>query len=165
MRARLVVPLVLGLAALHASCMDPVHSRAVDDLGPEEGGIKPGPRHRAGQPCVVCHGNAGPGSPEFSLAGTVYAVQGQPEPAQGVTVKMTDSKNRTVTKVTNDVGNFYVNFAEFAPSYPVFVEIAQNGQTVKMTSRIGGKGSCAECHLGKGDPGHMPAVYFKKATP
>ena len=69
--ARLPVGLTL-LATLAACDTDPVHSSAVDALGPEVAGVPKGPYHRAGQPCVTCHGGEGPASQQFVMAGTVF---------------------------------------------------------------------------------------------
>ena len=45
-------------------------------------GISPGPTHRAGQQCLVCHGGDGPG-PDFAFAGTIYATRNDSEPRRG----------------------------------------------------------------------------------
>ena len=46
----------VALAALATTCtLDPVQSEAVADLGGEAPGVAPGPLHRPGQPCLVCH--------------------------------------------------------------------------------------------------------------
>ena len=61
-----------GLFALTSlSCTDPVLDDQIEALGPETG--NPGPTHRPGQPCVLCHSQLGPASDSvFLLAGTVY---------------------------------------------------------------------------------------------
>ncbi len=158
---------LLTLASLGgiAACFDPVQQRAVEDLGDETNGIRPGPRHRAGQPCLVCHNGQGVGGPpHFSFGGTVYAQEGSTQGAQGVVVTLTDAKKKTVTRTTNDVGNFYVQFGEFDPAYPVKVKIAQGSAQQEMESVIGGNGSCAECHKGTaGTNESMPGIYLKAA--
>jgi len=170
MRALRVPGALLGPAALAAlvglgACIDPIQQRNVEDLGGETDGIRPGPRHRAGQPCLVCHNGEGLGGPpHFSVAGTVYAQDGSTQGAQGVTVTMTDAKNKTVVKTTNDVGNFYVQFSEWDPAFPLKVKIGQGTLTQEMQSVVGGTGSCADCHKGtKGSTSSMPAVYLKDA--
>lgn len=151
---------VVTLGALGGtSCMDPVHSDAVDALGPEAPGVRRGPQHRPGQPCTVCHGGDGPGSPEFIVAGTVFAQRGSTSPASGVTVTIKDATGAELTRETNGAGNFYVLASQHDLVFPLQVTIAaaQN----QMTSRIGRSGSCATCHQGNGDSHHVPAVYMR----
>ena len=76
---------------LFAACFDPVHDDAVEALGPEKRGVRPGPNHRPGQPCLTCHGDQGPAEPEFALAGTIYLARGVLEPVSGVSVHLTDA--------------------------------------------------------------------------
>ena len=71
-----------------AACVDETHEEQVAALGGEAGGVSPGPLHRPGQPCLVCHGEAGPSSHTFVIAGTVYATQGQSAPAADVQVQL-----------------------------------------------------------------------------
>ena len=54
---------------------NPVHDNEVAALGPEDPSVPPGPDHRPGQPCLVCHGGSGPASAQFAVGGTVYAAQ------------------------------------------------------------------------------------------
>ena len=69
----LTLPLLLVALAPVAACdMDPVHANLVSQLGSEAPGIPKGEYHRAGQPCVVCHGDDGPASTKFAVAGTVF---------------------------------------------------------------------------------------------
>ena len=72
--------LLLIAAGAVFACGDPTHDRAVEVLGGEAPGVPEGPLHRPGQPCVTCHGDSGPASGEFSLAGTVYALLIASEP-------------------------------------------------------------------------------------
>ena len=60
--------------ALVGCFVDPVHDEQVAALGPEPAGESPGPLHRPGQPCLVCHGGLGPAHQSFSVAGTVFAI-------------------------------------------------------------------------------------------
>ncbi len=61
--ALLVAVAVLATLAVGGACGgDPVHDEEVAALGPEPGGGAPGPEHRPGQPCLVCHGGSGPAS-------------------------------------------------------------------------------------------------------
>lgn len=159
-RAAVALGAALALAGF-ASCIDPIHQRNVEDLGGEQDGIRPGPRHRAGQPCLVCHGGQGPGEPDFSFGGTVYETEGATTPAPNVVVRITDAKGREVTRTTNDVGNFYVRREELDPAFPAKVKLERGKDTAEMGSVIGGTGSCADCHVGAGGPSKVPRVYLK----
>lgn len=162
--------LVVLVATAASSCFDPVHSKDVDALGPEQSGVPEGPTHRPGQPCRTCHGGDGPGEPEFVVAGTVYLARNDPEPAVGTVVVIRDSSNtkelRRVT--TNEVGNFYVTVDELDTFFPLFVSLedprADNKLPKEMNTPIGRNGGCAFCHYGAdGEPTHMPPVFLKDA--
>lgn len=111
--------LALLAAASSASCFDPVHADDVAALGPEAAGVDAGKLHRPGQPCLVCHGGAGPG-PEFAFAGTVYLTQHGSEPARGTQVELRQGSDasKTFRATTNEVGNFYVEKRALIPSTP-----------------------------------------------
>jgi hypothetical protein len=163
MRAPLPTTWLVVLGAIaSASCIDPVRSDNVAALGPEAPGVPVGERHRPNQPCLTCHGGDGPGSPEFAIGGTINALRGKVGPAAKVTVVLTDANGATKTKTSNDVGNFYIETREWAPAYPVRVEL-QSGSTSKvMKTLIGGSGSCAACHYGADNaPDHMPPVFLR----
>ncbi len=160
MRALTTVLLATFALAFGSSCLDPVHQDAVDALGPETNGEHPGPTHRRGQPCLTCHGGSGPGSPDFAVAGTVYAVRGGSDPAPGVTVTITDLNGTAKSVITNSAGNFYITRDSWRPVYPLSVSLSDGTKTKAMFSHVGGDGSCATCHRGGGDNRHMPAVYF-----
>lgn len=142
-----------------ASCADPVHSDAVDALGPEVG-ERPGPTHRAGQPCMTCHGGEGP-APDFAVAGTVYEVREGAVPLVGATVVLNDSGGQTRSLVTNSVGNFYMRAGEWTPTYPMFAKVDYQGVEKVMTTRIGRTGGCADCHR-TGVANKMPGVYLRE---
>jgi cytochrome c553 len=163
MSTRRLASVLLGIvsAGAAASCFDPVHADAVAELGPEKNGERPGARHRAGQPCLVCHGGKGPGSPEFSVAGTVYATRGGGAPLGDVDVVLTDAAKHEERLVTNEVGNFYARADQLTPDFPLFVRLEYGGTTKEMTTRIGGNGACASCHRGDGDDAHMPGVFMR----
>jgi hypothetical protein len=157
----LATGLLVLAAATSSSCIDPVHSDNVAALGPEVSGVREGPTHRPGQPCLVCHGGQGPGSPEFSIAGTVYAVRNKPNSLSRATVVLTDAKGVTKTRTTNEVGTFYFEPREWSPAYPVAVELQNAGKVKAMESRIGREGSCAFCHYGADNEAtHMPPVFM-----
>jgi hypothetical protein len=152
------LPAALTLFATLCACdTDPVHSSAVDALGPEVAGVPKGPFHRAGQPCLTCHGGEGPASQQFAMAGTVFFGPGNASPATFVGVEnaqvvLEDDSQAQHTATTNCVGNFYVLPGDWPghPQFPVIVRVVgQPEQTVldvPMQSHIGRQGSCAACH-------------------
>ncbi|MFO0611716.1 MAG: hypothetical protein U0414_03945 [Polyangiaceae bacterium] len=146
------VTLFAALGAL-ASCADPVEDALIESLGDEVSGVRPGPFHRAGQPCLACHYDAGPG-PVFSLGGTVFASPKDDVGVSDVTVTITDALGKTRELTSNCVGNFYVpGQADLA--YPLRAEVSCTfpDGTVRrsvMGTRIERDGSCAGCH--RGDP-------------
>jgi len=145
--------LVFALAAC-----DPVHSDAVDALGGEAQGVRRGPLHRPGQPCLVCHDGAIGDPNAFSVAGTVFVNPGDVTPASGASVHLTSSNGAEVRTTTNAAGNFYLTPNEYTPAYPMKVDVQYQGIVVKMTSNVGRDGSCAGCHAdpaGPTSPGHV----------
>ncbi len=159
---RLSVALVVALfLALDAACYDPVHADDVASLGDEAPGVPTGPLHRPGQRCTTCHGSSGPGSPEWSVAGTIYANRGEPAPEADAQITLTDVKGSRVTLTSNAAGNFYIDKAQWDPIFPLKVEVAANGAHPVMTSTIGRDGGCATCHRGAGDLHYSPAVYAR----
>ena len=165
-------PRFLGLAFTIAaaiaatSCFDPEHKDEVNALGGETNGVGPGPFHRPGQPCRVCHGGSGPGKPEFSIAGTVYAQRDVGQAKPGVMVTITDVTGAAKTFTANQAGNFYVSIDEWSPTFPVNVTLAYPGldpaTQVQMQSPIGRNGGCAFCHYGAdNEKTHMPPVYLQ----
>ena len=57
------------IAIALGACVDETHELQVQALGGEAPGVPKGPLHRPGQPCLVCHGEAGPASPSSSSPG------------------------------------------------------------------------------------------------
>jgi hypothetical protein len=139
---------------------DPVHQSAVDALGDEAPGVRRGPTHRPGQPCMLCHDGALGDASQFTVAGTVYADEGQNSGgANSVQVVLTDSTGSTFTTTTNTAGNFYLTPRDWTPTYPMKVKIvATDGSEHPMTTHVGRDGSCAGCHEyppGPRSPGHV----------
>jgi len=87
-----------------------------------------GPLMAPGQDCLSCHD--GRGAPAFSAAGTWAG--------PGATVTLTDSAQKVVTLVTNQVGNFYT--AE-PLAFPITVSV--DGRTMPDPAGYGG---CNRCH-------------------
>ncbi len=148
----LAVPFWASVSACNA---DPVHTDAVNALPAEAPGAPAGPYHRAGQPCLTCHGGEGPASTEFAMAGTVFYGPGTTSSLLGVgnaQVLLEDDTHSQFTVTTNCVGNFYLKPSDWAghPQFPVIVRaVAQIGQSTfdsPMQSHIGRQGSCAGCH-------------------
>ncbi|MGH7295629.1 MAG: hypothetical protein ACRELB_11875, partial [Polyangiaceae bacterium] len=145
-----VRPALLVAAALAASqsvgCNDAVHDEEVAALGPSDG--PNGPTHRAGQPCLVCHGGIGPAREAFAYAGTVVQDQRGSSGAEGVLVRAEDIDGRTHTSTTNSAGNFFVTPGDFTPHYPMQMTVTSSDGSVSqpMITHIGRDGSCATCH-------------------
>lgn len=140
-------------SAFLASCIDPVHNERVADLGDEAPGVRRGPTHRPGQPCMTCHGGLGPG-PDFEIAGTVFETETAATPAKGAVVTLKDATGATQTISTNTAGNFYISQGSYTPTYPLHVQV--DGKPMKTT--IGRRGGCADCHRGGGSQYLMPQV-------
>jgi hypothetical protein len=142
---------LLTLAAVApAGCNgDPVHDNEVSALGGEAPGVAPGPTHRPGQPCLVCHGGSGPASLQFAVAGTVYQSQfGAPYAQNNATISLLDANGTKASSTTNSAGNFWVTESSWTPLFPVHVDsVTYNDISVSMTTHIGRDGSCATCHF------------------
>ena len=163
MRARTPwLELVAGAAMMPLGCADPVHADLVASLGPEAAGVAPGPLHRPGQPCLVCHGGEGPGKLRFSVGGTIYAIRGEPPPAVGAAVQVEDVQGNYWTTDTNAAGNFFVELAHFAPAFPIRMEVvsADGTTTQRMQTYSGRDGSCADCHSDPMSPRSTGPVYL-----
>jgi hypothetical protein len=154
---RPLIPLVLlGLAA----CPNPNHTDAVADLGDEAAGVREGPEHRPGQPCLTCHGGSGPG-PDFVIGGTVYATRNGTQALSDVSVVLTDADKTVKTLTSNRAGNFYLPSEQWTPTYPISVSLRMTGVTKNMNSLIGRNGGCAFCHYGADNQAnHMPPVFM-----
>lgn len=151
----LVVGAAVASISAGSSCaLDPVHDSSVKALGGEDGEWPPGPYHRPGQPCVVCHGGQGPAKATFFMAGTIFMTPGTRDEAgrvaQNAEVRIRDSTNNGFYKCVkaNCRGNFYVTSREFPAGivFPVKVSVSQGTQEKLMNSLIGREPSCAACH-------------------
>lgn len=155
---------VMLTAVSSTSCFDPEHKDEVNALGGEANGVRTGPFHRPGQPCRACHGGMGPGKPEFSIAGTVYAFRDNGQVKPGVTVILTDTTGVTKQIQTNQAGNFYFSIDQWSPTFPVSVKLDFPGlaQPKAMQTVIGRNGGCGFCHYGAdNEPTHMPPVFLE----
>lgn len=151
-------PWLLAFALL--AC-DPVQRDAVAALGGETNGTRPGPLHRAGQPCLLCHDGALGDPQEFSVAGTVFVMPDDKTPAVSAAVNITAADQTKKTFTTNAAGNFYVTASQWRPAFPLQVSVEYRGQTLDMDSTVGRDGACAACHAdpaSSDSPGHVYAV-------
>lgn len=162
------------LAPSTACDMDPVHANLVSQLGPEASSIPKGEFHRAGQPCVVCHGDDGPANEKFSIAGTVFYGPNTTGigliGASGATVYLEDDNQTKFQVTTNCVGNFWVRPQDWQPAFPVLVTVAGptagNGMAQRsMNSHIGREPSCGMCHQVASYPTQPGAVVNYYQTP
>lgn len=164
-RAPLVALMVaLGAGALVA-CQDPVHDQEVAALGGEAPGVSPGPTHRPGQPCTVCHGGQGPASLTFVMAGTVYAKENDTtNPAVNATVSLEDVTGSAWHATTNEAGNFFVLSDQWSPTWPVSVPPIVSGSTksTAMVALDNRSGSCATCHTLQAGPDSNGPVYLSR---
>lgn len=158
-RLRLAV-LALGAGIALAACVDESHELQVQALGADAPGVPNGPLHRAGQPCLVCHGGQGPASRQFVMAGTVFAVQGQSAPAVGAQVGIEDVNGSFYTATTNEVGNFYITTNQWAPVMPAQAQVSQGQNNQQMVTHIGRDGLCAGCHTLTPGPTSPGPVYL-----
>ena len=162
---RLLAPAV---AFVLAAC-DPVHEDAVLALGGETPGVRPGPLHRPGQPCLLCHDGAAGDPPAFGVAGTIFDTPSSRSPVSEADVHLTDSSGSLPRDLTtNAAGNFYVPANEWTPQFPLSVAIKPpSGRDVFMHT-LANDGSCATCHTdpaGPDSPGHVSVVLDDGGTP
>lgn len=154
--------LLLGIGLLAGGCPDPVPEQIEEDQGPEVAGVPQGPLHRAGQRCLACHRDGGEG-PAFSVAGTVYAREGEALGAPAVAVALRDARGEERVFLTNEVGNFWVPAMQWSPTFPLAAELRVDTRTIAMRTEIGRDGSCNTCHVGAGDARRMPGVFVEAA--
>ena len=168
-------PLSAALLALWAlPACDPVRDDAIAALGPEAPGVRRGPLHRPGQPCLLCHDGAIGDPQRFTIAGTVFETLGDKVAAVGVDVILVDSKT-SITLRTNAAGNFYTTASQYDPSFPIQVSIQGGaGEVVRMQTLVEGNGTvepngaCASCHFdppGQNSPGHVCMALDDGGTP
>ena len=136
---------VAAAAAAITGCPDAEHDREVAALGGEAPGVSPGPTHRPGQPCLVCHGGIGPAKVQLSVAGTVFAYRYDPaQTFQGAQVQLEDATGYLWHATTNSAGNFFILQSDWSPTYPLFVQsVMDPSQTVNMLSG----GRCAQTYV------------------
>lgn len=150
LRLAAVLAGAFALASVSISCTDPVRDRAIEVLGEEDPGVPPGPVHRPGQPCVVCHSKGGPASDfPFAIAGTIFETSlPDSRGADETEVLFVDANNAKLNAFTNASGNFYVRESEWDDlAYPFKTGVKKKGaREILMTSTINREGSCNFCH-------------------
>jgi hypothetical protein len=154
---------------LFGAACNPTHADQIDALGDEVNGVRQGPTHRPGQPCLVCHDGAIGDPGAFSVAGTVFQTAGNTTPVDGAKVKMIDVTGSTKEATTNTAGNFYITPEEWTPTYPMTVTVTPpSGSAVAMQSLISRDGACAGCHVdpvGPTSPGRVAIELEDGGTP
>jgi hypothetical protein len=138
-------------AALGSGCANPAVTDPIDALGPEPESPGPGPLHRRGQPCLLCHD--GGIARDFSAAGTVYATPEEKIPVTGATVTIVDAVGHKLEGKTNCAGNVFWDRESDPVVFPLRAEVLctlPDGTTRRnvMGSRIDRDGSCSGCHVG-----------------
>ncbi len=171
---------VVLVASVGSSCnLDPVHRAEVNNLGPENGDLYPTESefHRPGEPCAVCHSNAGPSDDHpFVLAGTIFWGPDRYDRRVDQAYVRIGGPGRTKKcYVTNCNGNFFVKPEDYPNlKFPLLISVerVQNptGQTAddqkpiavrRMTGHIGREASCATCHiLGLRDYGSPGQIHL-----
>jgi hypothetical protein len=162
---RYAIAIASCVALLAAAACDPVHDDAIAALGPEAPGVRRGPLHRPGQPCLVCHDGAIGDPQRFTVAGTVYETSGANVAAVGAEVDLVDARGSSIALQTNAAGNFYATPSTYDPTYPIQVTVrGPGGESLRMQTLIEGNGTvepngaCASCHFdppGPSSPGHV----------
>lgn len=155
-------PLWLALiAAPLGGCEDPVTQEQIDALGPESPDVLPGPQHRPGQPCMYCHGSAGPAS-RFTAAGTIYRAPSSEQRSGGVEVRLIDAAHRPHIAYTNCAGNFFVMPQEYEPVMPLWVSVYEPRQMLlsDMESAMNRDGNCGACHQAQKSPTSAGRVFL-----
>lgn len=164
----LAAVLAFGAVGASSSCADPVHDIQVKALGGEAPNVPVGEYHRAGQPCTTCHGQYGPASTQFAIAGTVFHGPEKAIGEEGVRVELVDATGSQRNATTNCVGNFAIPTSDWNPAFPVLVQIRKGTQLRAMQSHIGREGSCSQCHKDPpsfDSPGHISLVANEDNAP
>lgn len=162
-RAGLEIALSFG-ALFNVGCSDPVHDELVTSLGPENPNVPVGPNHRAGQPCLACHGTLGPAQLQFTVGGTIYQEECLPEPAAGAHVAILDQAGSSTILTSNAVGNFFATAQVYNPTFPIRMAVAGADYSpltlTPMQSASNREGSCATCHTPTAGPTSPGPVFL-----
>ena len=163
MRARPFATASALIWALTGCIGNSPEQQAADALGPDFGQYETGPYHRAGFPCVTCHGGLWwQPTPAFELAGTVYQRSSGGAASRNAAIDIKDASGHAFTARTNSAGNFFVVVAGNQPQqygdgrseipwqldFPLSVRVRASGADQPMRSRVWKERSCAACHNG-----------------
>lgn len=153
------------VASFGSSCnLDPVHRAGVNNLGDEQSDLYPpeSQYHRPGEPCALCHSEAGPADSVFVLAGTVFwGPDRYDRRVDQAYVRIGGPEKTTKCFVTNCNGNFYVSSGDYKNlKFPLLVSVErvnnpsgsgpEDQKSIKvrrMSGHIGREASCATCHI------------------
>jgi hypothetical protein len=97
-----------------------------------------------GEACISCH-KTHPYAPRFSVAGTVFPTEHEPNNcygSQGVTVSIRDATGKTIHLTTNAAGNFHTT-AVLKPPY--HMKVISGVKTRSMSHSVS-TGDCNSCH-------------------
>jgi hypothetical protein len=114
------------------------------------GGDDGSSRMHPGRDCVGCHASSD--GPNFALAGTVFAQDGQADDcfgAPGVTIEIIGADGAVLTLEANEAGNFYARDGVATP-YTAKVRGAA-GERAMQTPQT--SGACNACHTAAGANG------------
>jgi hypothetical protein len=96
----------------------------------------------------------------MSIGGTVYLVQGQPQPAANATVLIEDINGAFGNATSNAAGNFYIAASAWQPTYPILPQVTLGSVNQQMTTHVGSQGSCGFCHADPAGPTSMGHIYM-----
>lgn len=105
--------------------------------------------HEAGSNCMACHQPKGLGRGLFTVAGTVWTLERQPQPAAVVTLY--DGKGVALaTLEVDDSGSFYTTEPLPQPGTPLFphVRSSTSGASIAMGFSTA-SAACNMCHVGR----------------
>ena len=176
--ATLLMSCLILLACLATS----PESAAEQALGGEARGVRPGPLHRPGQPCLVCHGeDHSPGGLIYEIAGTVYDSATDSRGLGNAEVVLTDASGNELVMRSNGAGNFFISVDNnvSAPrggfagqlvvprglKFPLRATVRRGDVEQKMQGLIWRKSSCADCHRREVDETSNGPIYLQAELP
>jgi len=168
MRTRAIAFVVVVTFAIGGCIGTSPEQQEADALGPDYGRYESGPYHRAGFPCLKCHGDLWwQRGPVMELAGTIYQRSSGDAASRDAAIEITDASGHAFTASTNSAGNFFVVVAGKQPQqysdgsveipwhldFPLSVRLRgrTRDEDQPMRSHIWKERNCATCH--SGNPG------------
>ena len=107
--------------------------------------------HNAGENCMECHTEGGPGTGVFTVAGTIYQSGGDVQTDAVINLYIHNTNQLSISLETDDSGNFYTTepvegiFTGDGLVTGVDVEVIGPGGAVNMPGLVT-NGACSECH-------------------